>query len=61
MKIDLIKEERVDGFTKYAIYVDSEYVQHTSTHDLSEAERMYDFVKANGVSPITETLKSETI
>ena len=61
MKLELRKEEKLEGDCVYSVYMDDKYVENTIRLDEEEALKIYEFVKVNGVGGKVTTIKSETI
>jgi len=61
MKLELRKEEKLEGDCVYSVYMDGKYVNDTVRLDEEEALKIYEFVKVNGVGGKVTTIKSETI
>ena len=61
MKLELRKEEKLEGDCVYSVYMDDKYVENTVRLDEEKALKIYEFVKVNGAGGKVTTIKSEEI
>jgi hypothetical protein len=57
MKLELVKETKINGTILYSVEMDGKYVSNTATEDLEQAEGFFKSIIGGGT---TETIK-ETI
>ena len=59
MKLELVKETKPNGTILYSIEKDGQYVSHTATENLEQAEEFFKAIIGGGVTEtIKETLKT---
>ena len=61
MKLELRREEKLDGSFVYTVYMDDKYVENTVRLDEEKALKIYEFVKVNGAGGKVTTIKQEEI
>jgi len=58
MKLELVKETKINGTTLYSVEMDGKYVSNTATENLKQAEGFFDLLKDNPTGTIKETIKT---
>ena len=60
MKLELVKETKINGTTLYSVEMDGKYVSNTATENLKQAEGFFDLflIKDNPTGTIKETIKT---
>ena len=61
MKIELRKEEKINGDIMHSVYIDGVFVSNSCRIDEKEALAVYELIKVNGGESVVTTIKSETI
>jgi hypothetical protein len=62
MKLEIVKETKINGDVLYSIELDGVYVPNSVNLDLSKVQDMYDMIVKNGITKsIKKTIKTTEI